>query len=77
MLTIATITRHIRPIVINVIHEATNSRDIHIEAELRRLNERKEFVKVITLFDKHKYQPIGLSFKLLELVLDWALSNIV
>ena len=56
MLNIMITSRHIRPILINVIHRTTNSRGIHIETEMKKLNDRKEFAKVIALFNKHKHQ---------------------
>ena len=41
-----------------MICKATNSRGIHIESEMKRLNDRKEFAKVIALFDKYKHEQI-------------------
>ena len=58
MSNIAIISRHIRPILINVIRKVTNSKGVYVETEMKKLNERKEFVKVIALFDKHKHQQI-------------------
>ena len=58
MFNIAIIPRHIRSTSINMICKATNSRVIHLDSEMKKLNDRKEFAKVIALFDKHKHEQI-------------------
>jgi hypothetical protein len=58
MLNFVIISRHTRSTLINVIHKATNSTHINIETEMKNLNDRKEFVKAIALFDKHKHQQM-------------------
>jgi len=58
MLNVVIISRHTRSILINVIRKVTNSTRINIETEMKRLNDEKEFLKAIALFDKHKQQEI-------------------
>ena len=58
MLNIAIISRRIRSTLTNVTHRATNSRGIHIEIEMKQLNDRKEFGKAMALFNEHKDQEI-------------------
>jgi hypothetical protein len=56
MLNFVIISRHTRSTLVSVIHKATNSTQINIETEMKNLNGRKEFVKAIALFDKHKHK---------------------
>ncbi|UJR24156.1 hypothetical protein I4U23_027122 [Adineta vaga] len=42
----------------NILRTITNSTKKNIELELKKLNERKEFVKALALFDKHEHQTI-------------------
>jgi hypothetical protein len=58
MLNVVIISRHTRSILINVIRKVTNSTRINIETEMKKLNDEKEFLKAIALFDKHKQQEI-------------------
>lgn len=56
MLNVVIISRHTRSILINVIRKVTNSTRINIETEMKKLNDEKEFLKAIALFDKHKHK---------------------
>ncbi len=52
------VLRHTRSNLVNVIRTATKSTHINIEAQMKTLNDRKEFAKAISLFDKHKHEQI-------------------
>ena len=41
-----------------MIDEARHFRRIHTQSEMKKFNDRKEFDKVIALFDKHKNEQI-------------------
>ncbi|UJR24074.1 hypothetical protein I4U23_027042 [Adineta vaga] len=43
---------------VNLLRTIISSKQINIDIEMKKLNDRKEFVKALDLFDKHKHQSI-------------------
>ncbi|UJR24047.1 hypothetical protein I4U23_027012 [Adineta vaga] len=43
---------------VNLLRTIISSKQINIDIEMKKLNDRKEFVKALDLFDKHKHQTI-------------------
>lgn len=60
MFNIAIISRHVRSISIDMIYQTMITRRIHVhvESQIKNLNDRKEFSKAIALFNKHKHEQI-------------------
>ncbi len=56
MLKLTIVVRQTRSNLVNVIRTATNSTQMNIEVQMKTLNDRKDFAKAISLFDKYKHQ---------------------
>ncbi|UJR23991.1 hypothetical protein I4U23_026957 [Adineta vaga] len=56
--TFSIISHHSKSKYFNLLRTITNSRQINIDIEMKKLNDRKEFVKALDLLDKHKHQTI-------------------
>ncbi|UJR24021.1 hypothetical protein I4U23_026986 [Adineta vaga] len=56
--TFSIISHHTKSKYINLLRTIISSKQINIDIEMKKLNDRKEFVKALDLFDKHKQQTI-------------------
>ncbi|UJR23867.1 hypothetical protein I4U23_026839 [Adineta vaga] len=56
--TFRAISHHTKLKCFNLSRTITSSKQINIDIEMKKLNDRKEFVKALDLFDEHKHQTI-------------------
>ncbi|UJR24035.1 hypothetical protein I4U23_027000 [Adineta vaga] len=56
--TFSLISHHTKSKYINLLRTITSTKQINVDIEMKKLNDRKEFVKALDLFDKHKQQTI-------------------
>jgi hypothetical protein len=53
------ISRHTGSKCINLVRTRTSTTYTNIESEMKKLNDREEFAKVLTLFDTQKYKEMS------------------